>query len=48
MTKKGKKKEKIMGYESDTEGSPTPRVDLVYEDTKPITREKPKFKWGQI
>ena len=46
MTKKGKKKAKIMDYDLDTESSPTPRVELIYEDTKPVTRAEPKFKWG--
>ena len=34
MTKKGKKKENIVEYDSDTEGSPTQRVELIYEDNK--------------
>ena len=37
MTKKGKKKEKIVEYELDTEGSPMQRVELIYEDTKSVT-----------
>ena len=48
MTKKGKKKPKIVYYDSDTDGSPTPRVELIYEDTKSVTEAKPEFKWGQI
>ena len=40
MTKKGKKKENIVEYDSDTEGSPTQRVELIYEDTKSITGAK--------
>ena len=37
MTNKGKKKANIVEYDSDIEGSPTPRVELIYEDTKPLT-----------
>ena len=48
MTKKWKKKVKIVDYDSDTEGSPTPRVELIYEDTKSATGAEPEFKWGQI
>ena len=48
MTKKGKKKEKIIEYDSDKEGSPTQRVELIYEYTKSVTGIEPKFKWGQI
>ena len=48
MTKKGKKKAKIVDYDSYIEGSPTPRVELIYEDTNSVTEEEPKFKWGQI
>ena len=48
MTKKGKKKAKIVDYDSNTEGSPTPSVELIYEDTKSVTGAEPEFKWGQI
>ena len=48
MTKKGKKKEKIIDYDSNTEGSPTQRVELIYEDTKPIIGAEPEFKWDQV
>ena len=37
MTKKGKMKEKIIEYDSDIEGSPTQRVELINEYTKSIT-----------
>ena len=26
----------------------TPRVEIIYEDTKSVTRAEPEFKWGQI
>ena len=48
MMKKGKKKLNIVEYESDIEGSPTPRVELIYGDTKPVTGAELEFKWGQI
>ena len=48
MTKKGKKKAKIVDYDSDAEISPTPRVEIIYEDKKSVIGEEPKFKWGQI
>ena len=48
MTKKGKKKAKIVEYDLNTEGSPTQRVELIYEDTKSVTGAEPEFKWGQI
>ena len=48
MTKKGKKKENIIEYDLDTEGSPTQRVELICEDTKLVTGAEPEFKWGQI
>ena len=48
MTKKGKKKAKTVNYKSDAEITPTPRVEIIYEDTKSITRDEPDFKWGQI
>ena len=44
MMKKGKKKAKIIDYDSNTEGSPTPSVELIYEDTKSVTGVEPKFK----
>ena len=42
MTKKGKKKEKIIEYDLDTEGSPTQRVELIYEDTKSVIGIEPR------
>ena len=48
MTKKGKKKAKIVDSNSDVEISPTPRVEIIYEDTKTVTGAEPEFKWGQI
>ena len=48
MMKKGKKKAKIVDYDLDVEISPTPRVEIIYEDEKSVTRDGPKFKWGQI
>ena len=49
MPKKGKKKSNITDDESDAEITLTgPRVDIIYEDTKYVTRTKPEFKWGQI
>ena len=48
MTKKGKKKANIVDYESDVEITPTPRVEITYEDTKSITRAELEFKWGHI
>ena len=38
MMKKGKKKEKIVDSETDAEISPTPRVEIIYEDTKLVIR----------
>ena len=50
MTKKGKKKAKIIDYDSDDEvvEAPPLRIEIVYEDTKAVTRADPEFKWGQI
>ena len=51
MMKKGKKKAKIVDYHSDTkvvEVKPALRIEIIYEDTKVVTRAKPEFKWGQI
>ena len=48
MTKKGKKKAKIVDYDSDAEISLVPRVEIIYEDTNSVTRDEPEFKWGQI
>ena len=51
MTKKGKKKPKIVEYESDTEMAevvPMTRVEIIYEDTKVVTRAETKFKWSQL
>ena len=47
MTKKGKKKAKIIDYDSNAEISPVPRMEIIYEYTKSDTRDEPKFKWGQ-
>ena len=48
MTKKGKKKAKIVDYDSDVEISLVTRVEIIYEDTKSVIGVEPKFKWGQI
>ena len=51
MTKRGKKKAKIVGYDSNaevTEVAPIPRLEIIYEDTKAITEVEPKFRWGHI
>ena len=48
MTKKGKKKVKIVDSNSDAEISPTPRVEIIYEDTNSVTGAESEFKWGQI
>ena len=48
MTKKGKKKAKIVDYDSDAKISPIPRVEIIYEDTKSVIGVEPEFKWGQI
>ena len=48
MTNKGKQKAKIIDYDLDAEISPTPRVEIIYEDTKSITGAEPEFKWGEI
>ena len=37
MRKKGKKKAKIVDYDSEAEISPVPRVEIIYEDTKLVT-----------
>ena len=50
MMKKGKKKPKIVEYDSDiefAEQSPATRTEIVYEDTKEITRSELEFKWGR-
>ena len=46
MLKKGKKKAKVSGEDSDLEM--LPRMEIIYEDTKAITRVEPEFKWGQF
>ena len=48
MKKKGKKKAKIVDYDSDEEvaEAPPPRIEIVYEDTKAVTGAKPEFKSG--
>ena len=51
MTKTGKKKGKIVDYDSDAEVvevAPVPRIEIIYEDTKVVTGAEPEFKWGQI
>ena len=51
MTKKGRKKPKIVEYDSDTEvveDSLAVRTKIVYEDTKMITGAYIEFKWGEI
>ena len=48
MTKRGKKKSNIVDYDSNVEVAPIPRVEIIYEDTKAITRAEPKFRWGQL
>ena len=51
MTKRGKKKGNIVGYDSDaevTEVAPILRLEIIYEDTKAITRVKSEFIWGHI
>ena len=48
MTKKGKNKAKIVDYESDAEITLTPRVEIIYEDTKSVTGDETGLKWGQI
>ena len=46
MPKKGKKKAKAAEEKSYMEIMP--RIEIIYEDTKAITRAEPEFKWGQI
>ena len=51
MTKRGTKKANIVDYDSDAEVAevaPIPRVEIIYEDTKAVTKADPEFKWGQI
>ena len=48
MTKKGKRKAKIVDYDSDVEISLTPRVEIIYEDTKLVIGAEPEFKWCRI
>ena len=48
MMNKGKKKAKIVDYDSDAESSPSPRVEIIYEDTNSVTGAESEFKWGQI
>ena len=43
MPKKGKKKSKIEDDEYDVEITPTPRVEIIYKDTKSIMGAEPKF-----
>ena len=47
MTKKGKKKPKIVEYDSSTEmaeAALVKRVEIIYKDMKAITRADPNFK----
>ena len=49
MTKKGRKKIKIVESDSDTEFvevSPAVKTEIVYEDTKVIIGLELKLKWG--
>ena len=46
MIKKDKKKSKIVDYKLDAEIRPTPRLKIIYEDTKSVTSAETKFKWG--
>ena len=51
MTNKGKKKPKIVEYDSDSEmveAAPMKRVEIIYEDTKAITGVESDFKWGKM
>ena len=51
MTKRGKKKAKIVDYESDAEiaeVAPVSRVEIIYEDKKAITGAEHEFKWVHI
>ena len=51
MTKKGKKKPKIVEYNSNSEmaeAMPMKKVEIIYEDTKAITGVELEFKWGQM
>ena len=45
---KNEKKKTNINEESDAEITLTPRVEIIYEDTKSITGVEPEFKWGQI
>ena len=45
MPKKGKKKANIA--DDDPEVEITPRVEIIYEDTKSITWADPEFNWGK-
>ena len=44
MPKKGKNKSKVWDDKSKVEI--TLRVEIIYEDTKFVTKAKPEFKWG--
>ena len=49
MTKKARKKPKVVEDDSNAEFlevSSAVKTEIVYEDTKVITREKLKLKWG--
>ena len=51
MTKKQRKKLKVVDYNSDTEDpevSTAVRTEIVYEDTEAITGAKHELKWFQI
>ena len=44
MHRKGK--EKAQALEDDLEVEIIMKVEIIYEDTKPLTRDYPEFKWG--
>ena len=49
MTKKQRKKLKVVDYDSDTEDpevSTAVRTEIVYEDTKEIIGAEHELKWG--
>ena len=46
MPKKGKKKAQVV--EDDPEVKIIMKVEIIYEDTKPMTRDDLEFKWGQV
>ena len=46
MLKKGKKKDRATEEQSYLEI--LPRMEIIYEDTKVVTKVEPEFEWGQI